>query len=81
MGILDGKRILVAGVTMDSSIGFAVARFAQEQGASGQLGRREGTSRRHEVPLGVRRSSSTRPAQSMSSATTAMITAPLTRMG
>ena len=26
MGILEGKRILVAGVTMDSSIGFAVAR-------------------------------------------------------
>ena len=26
MGILDGKRILVAGVTMDSSIGFATAR-------------------------------------------------------
>jgi len=34
VGILDGKRILVAGVTMDSSIGFAVARVAQEQGAS-----------------------------------------------
>lgn len=34
MGILDGKRILVAGVTMDTSIGFAVARVAQEQGAS-----------------------------------------------
>src|SRR5215210_674687 len=34
MGILEGKRILVAGVTMDSSIGFAVARFAQEQGAT-----------------------------------------------
>jgi meromycolic acid enoyl-[acyl-carrier-protein] reductase len=33
MGILDGKQILVAGVTMDSSIGFAVARVAQEQGA------------------------------------------------
>ncbi|HET7682436.1 MAG TPA: enoyl-ACP reductase FabI [Marmoricola sp.] len=33
MGILDGKRILVAGVTMDSSIGFAVAKVAQEQGA------------------------------------------------
>jgi enoyl-[acyl-carrier protein] reductase I len=32
-GILDGKRILVAGVTMDSSIGFATARVAQEQGA------------------------------------------------
>jgi len=34
MGILDGKRILVAGVTMDNSIGFAVARVAQEQGAT-----------------------------------------------
>ena len=34
MGILDGKRILIAGVTMDSSIGFAVARIAQEQGAT-----------------------------------------------
>jgi enoyl ACP reductase len=33
MGILEGKRILVAGVTMDSSIGFAVARVAQEEGA------------------------------------------------
>lgn len=33
MGILDGKRILVAGVTMDSSIGFATAKVAQEQGA------------------------------------------------
>jgi enoyl ACP reductase len=34
MGILDGKKILVAGVTHDSSIGFAVAKFAQEQGAT-----------------------------------------------
>jgi enoyl-[acyl-carrier protein] reductase I len=34
MGILEGKRILVAGVTMDSSIGFAVAKVAQEQGAT-----------------------------------------------
>ena len=34
MGILDGKRILVAGVTMDSSIGFAVAKVAQEQGGT-----------------------------------------------
>jgi len=33
VGILQGKRILVAGVTMDSSIGFAVARAAQEEGA------------------------------------------------
>ncbi len=34
MGILEGKRILVAGVTLDTSIGFAVARTAQEEGAS-----------------------------------------------
>jgi len=34
VGILEGKQILVAGVTMDSSIGFAVARTAQEQGAT-----------------------------------------------
>ncbi|MBA2550257.1 MAG: enoyl-ACP reductase FabI [Nocardioidaceae bacterium] len=34
MGILQDKRILVAGVTMDTSIGFSVARVAQEQGAS-----------------------------------------------
>jgi len=33
-GILEGKRILVAGVTMDTSIGFATARIAQEQGAT-----------------------------------------------
>ncbi|MQA06185.1 MAG: enoyl-ACP reductase FabI [Streptosporangiales bacterium] len=33
MGILDGKRILVAGVTMDTSLGFGVAKIAQEQGA------------------------------------------------
>jgi len=34
MGILDGKRILVAGVTLDTSIGFATAKVAQEQGAT-----------------------------------------------
>lgn len=34
MGILDGKNVLVAGVTLDTSIGFAVAKFAQEQGAT-----------------------------------------------
>ena len=33
-GILEGKRILVAGVTMDSSIGFATAKVAQQQGAT-----------------------------------------------
>jgi meromycolic acid enoyl-[acyl-carrier-protein] reductase len=34
MGLLDGKRILVAGVTIDASIGFATARIAQEEGAT-----------------------------------------------
>src|SRR3954453_15446916 len=33
MGILDGKTVLVAGVTLDTSIAFSVARVAQEQGA------------------------------------------------
>src|SRR5215471_6094282 len=33
MGILEGKRVLVTGVITDQSIAFAVARFAQEQGA------------------------------------------------
>ncbi|MFF9352569.1 enoyl-ACP reductase FabI [Streptomyces sp. NPDC014734] len=32
-GILDGKRILVTGVLMESSIAFHVAKVAQEQGA------------------------------------------------
>jgi enoyl-[acyl-carrier protein] reductase I len=32
-GILDGKRILVTGVLMDSSIAFHVARIAQREGA------------------------------------------------
>jgi meromycolic acid enoyl-[acyl-carrier-protein] reductase len=48
-GILDGKRILVTGVTMDSSIGFSVARFAQEQGATvliSNFGRALGITRR-----------------------------------
>ncbi len=34
MGILDGKRILVAGVTMNTSIGYEVARIAQAEGAT-----------------------------------------------
>lgn len=34
MGILAGKRILVAGVTMNTSIGYAVARLAQAEGAT-----------------------------------------------
>jgi enoyl-[acyl-carrier protein] reductase I len=33
MGLLDGKRILVTGVLTDASLGFSVARVAQEQGA------------------------------------------------
>src|SRR5690349_11941885 len=33
-GILAGKTVLVTGVTHNTSIGFAVARFAQEQGAT-----------------------------------------------
>jgi enoyl ACP reductase len=32
-GILDGKRILITGVLMESSIAFHTARLAQEQGA------------------------------------------------
>ncbi len=34
MGILDGKRILVAGVLTDASISFHVARLAQQEGAT-----------------------------------------------
>ena len=34
MGILDGKTILVAGVTMNTSIGYEVARIAQAEGAT-----------------------------------------------
>jgi len=48
-GIIEGKRILVTGVTMDSSIGFAVAKFAQEQGATvliSNFGRALGITRR-----------------------------------
>ncbi len=48
-GLLDGKRILVAGVTMDSSIGFATAKYAQEQGATvliSNFGRALGITRR-----------------------------------
>jgi enoyl-[acyl-carrier protein] reductase I len=33
MGILEGKKLLVTGVLMDSSIAFHVARIAQEEGA------------------------------------------------
>ncbi|QCW50661.1 enoyl-ACP reductase FabI [Nocardioides dongxiaopingii] len=48
-GILAGKTILVAGVTMDSSIGFATAKVAQEQGATvliSNFGRALGITRR-----------------------------------
>jgi meromycolic acid enoyl-[acyl-carrier-protein] reductase len=34
MGILDGKRLFVTGVLTDASIAFAVARIAQEEGAT-----------------------------------------------
>ena len=33
-GIVDGKRLLITGVLTEASIAFAVARIAQEQGAS-----------------------------------------------
>ncbi len=34
MGILEGKTVLVSGVTLDTSIGFHVARIAQAEGAT-----------------------------------------------
>lgn len=34
MGILEGKKVLVAGVTLDTSIAFHVARIAQAEGAT-----------------------------------------------
>ncbi len=49
MGILEGKRILVAGVTMNNSIGYATAKVAQEQGATvliSNFGRALGITRR-----------------------------------
>ena len=33
MGILEGKRLLITGVLMDSSIAFHVAKLAQDEGA------------------------------------------------
>jgi enoyl-[acyl-carrier protein] reductase I len=33
MGLLDGKRLLITGVLTDASLGFAVAKLAQEEGA------------------------------------------------
>lgn len=55
-GILAGKRILVAGVTMDTSIGFGVAKVAQEQGATvliSNFGRALGITRRIAARLPV----------------------------
>jgi meromycolic acid enoyl-[acyl-carrier-protein] reductase len=49
MGILEGKQILVAGVTLDTSIGYAAARHAQEEGATvvvANFGRALGITRR-----------------------------------
>jgi enoyl-[acyl-carrier protein] reductase I len=34
MGLLDGKRLLITGVITDASIAFAIARLAQQEGAS-----------------------------------------------
>lgn len=34
MGILEGKRVLVAGVTLNTSIAYAVAQLAQREGAT-----------------------------------------------
>lgn len=34
MGLLEGKRLLVTGVITDASIAFAIARLAQEEGAT-----------------------------------------------
>ena len=54
MGLLDGKRILVAGVLTDQSIAFHVARLAQEQGATVVLtsfGRTLGLTRRSSARL------------------------------
>jgi enoyl ACP reductase len=34
MGLLDGKRLLITGVITDASIAFAVARLAQQEGAT-----------------------------------------------
>jgi meromycolic acid enoyl-[acyl-carrier-protein] reductase len=34
MGLLDGKRLLITGVITDASIAFAIARLAQQEGAT-----------------------------------------------
>jgi len=49
MGILEGKNILVTGVTMDTSIAYRVAEIAQAEGAKvvvSNLGRAVGLTRR-----------------------------------
>lgn len=49
MGILEGKKILVTGVTMNTSIAYAVAEIAQEEGAEvivSNFGRGLGLTRR-----------------------------------
>lgn len=49
MGILDGKKVLITGVTMDNSIGFAAAKVAQQEGAEiviSNFGRALGITRR-----------------------------------
>lgn len=49
MGILDGKQILVTGVTMNTSIAFAAAKVAQQEGATvvvSNFGRAMGITRR-----------------------------------
>ena len=49
MGILEGKNILVTGVTMDTSIAYRVAEITQAEGAKvvvSNLGRAVGLTRR-----------------------------------
>ena len=59
MGLLDGKRLLITGVITDSSIAFAVAKVAQEQGAEvvltgfGRMSLVERTARRLPKPAPV----------------------------
>ena len=49
MGILEGKKILVTGVTLNTSIAYSVARIAQQEGAEivvSNFGRGMGLTRR-----------------------------------
>ncbi|MFG1606234.1 enoyl-ACP reductase FabI [Actinoplanes sp. NPDC049265] len=58
-GLLDGKRVLITGVITDSSIAFATAKIAQEQGATvvltgfGRLSLVERIAKRLPVPAPV----------------------------